>query len=59
MRHLTDALAYIDDQDSTDVGWAYQLTFSDDHQESGPLGAALDDGGEALMELRALIAAWH
>ena len=59
IRTLIDAIAYIDDQDPQEIGWAYLLTFADRHQESGALHAAVDDGGGGVVsELRALIAAY-
>jgi hypothetical protein len=56
--NLTIARAYIDSQDPADVGWAYRLTLSDGHEESGPLDSALDDASGALSELRALVTAY-
>lgn len=58
MRTIIEAIAYIDDQDSSDVGWAYTLTFSDGHQESGPLDSSLEDEDGAQSELCTLITAY-
>lgn len=56
-RTLIRAIAFIDSQDTSNKGWAYRLTFSDNHQESDALDSALDDGAGAASELAALIAA--
>lgn len=52
-RTLTSAIAYTDSQDSSDVGWAYRLRYSDGHEESGPMDA--QTRGQARGELRAMI----
>lgn len=54
-RTLTSALAYTDDQDPSDIGWAYRLRYSDDHEESGPMDAT--NRAQAKAELRAMIEA--
>lgn len=56
-RAILSAVAYIDDQDPTDAGWAYRLTYDDSHQESGALSCASDDRSGAASELGALIEA--
>ena len=55
-RTLATAAAFIDSSDSASVGWAYRLTFTDGHEESGALDSAIEDGGGAVCELQALIA---
>jgi hypothetical protein len=52
-RTLDTAIAYWDDQDPTNTGWAYRLTYSDGHQESGGLDA--EDDAAALYELGTLV----
>lgn len=54
-RTLTSAIAYTDSQDSSDVGWAYRLRYSDGHEESGPMDATTRP--QAKAELRAMIEA--
>ena len=60
-RTIETAVAYLDRQDPTDTGWAYRVTYTDGHQESG--GA--DDLADAIVQCAALgdvvptdIAAW-
>lgn len=54
-RTLVTAIAYLDDQDSTNVGWAYKLYYSDDHMESDAMDAT--NRTQAKAELRAMIEA--
>jgi hypothetical protein len=54
-RTLDTAIAYWDDQDPTNTGWAYRLTYSDGHQESGGLDTVAGDDPAVLAELEALV----
>ena len=53
-RFLDLAIAFFDTSDRNNDGWAYRLTYSDGHEESGPMDAT--DGDEALTELWDLVA---
>ena len=52
-RTLDTAEAYMDSSDPADCGWAYRLTYTDRHQESGPMLAG--DFAEAVPELQRMI----
>lgn len=57
-RTIAAALAYIDDQDPADIGWAYRITYNDGHEESGAMDAASEDESAVQGELEALVSAY-